>query len=86
MEELKITRDLKKIVDNYDVKDGLVSMFNDKMYKLYKKRILFPISLKQIISEKANIDYTNIPGQTKVADYDIEIAKFNCNLSAEVKK
>ena len=41
-------------------------MFNDKMYKLYKKRILFPISLKQIISEKANIDYTNIPGQTKV--------------------
>ena len=56
-------------------------MFNDKMYKLYKKRILFPISLKQIISEKANIDYTNIPGQTKVADYDIEIAKFNCNLS-----
>ena len=82
----KITRDLKKIVDNYDVKDGLVSMFNDKMYKLYKKRILFPISLKQIISEKANIDYTNIPGQTKVADYDIEIAKFNCNLSAEGKE
>ena len=82
----KITEDLKKIVDNYDVKDGLVSMFNDKMYKLYKKRILFPISLKQITSAKANIDYTNIPGQTKVADYDIEIAKFNCNLSAEGKE
>lgn len=83
---VKITKDLKKIVDNYDVKDGLVNMFNDKIYKLYKKRILFPISLKQIISEKANIDYTNIPGQTKAADYDIEIAKFNCNLSTEGKE
>ena len=28
------------MADNYDDKDGLVSMFNDKMYKLYKKRIL----------------------------------------------
>ena len=82
----KIIKDLKKIIDTYDVSDGLINMFNDKLYKLYKKKMLFPISLKQLISEKANVDYTNIPGQVKVADYDIEIAKFNCNLTIEGKE
>jgi hypothetical protein len=48
--------------------------------------MLFPISLKQLISEKANVDYTNIPGQVKVADYEIEIQKFNCNLTTEGKE
>jgi len=83
---VKIIKDLKKIIDTYDVSDGLVNMFNDKLYKLYKKKVLFPISLKQLISEKANVDYTNIPGEVKVADYDIEIAKFNCNLTTEGKE
>ena len=82
----EVTDALKKIVKTYDIKDGLVNMFNDKIYKLYEKKILFPISLKQIISEKANVDYTNIPGQVKVSDYDIEIAKFNCNLTTEGKE
>jgi hypothetical protein len=82
----EITDALKKIVDTYDTSDGLVNMFNDKLYKLYKKKVLFPISLKQLISEKANIDYTNIPGQVKVADYEIEIQKFNCNLTTEGKE
>jgi len=82
----KIIKDLKKIIDTYDVSDGLINMFNDKLYKLYKKKVLYPISLKQLISEKANVDYTNIPGQVKVADYDIEIAKFNCNLTTEGKE
>ena len=83
---VNIIKDLKKIIDTYDVSDGLINMFNDKLYKLYKKKMLFPISLKQLISEKANVDYTNIPGQVKVADYDIEIAKFNCNLTTEGKE
>ena len=83
---VKIIKDLKKIIDTYDVSDGLINIFNDKLYKLYKKKVLFPISLKQLISEKANIDYTNIPGQVKVADYEIEIQKFNCNLTTEGKE
>ena len=83
---VKIINDLKKIIDTYSVSDGLINMFNDKLYKLYKKKVLYPISLKQLISEKANVDYTNVPGQTKVSDYDIEIAKFNCNLTPEGKE
>ena len=83
---VKIINDLKKIIDTYSVSDGLINMFNDKLYKLYKKKVLYPISLKQLISEKANVDYTNVPGQTKVSDYDIEIAKFNCNLTTEGKE
>jgi len=47
---------------------------------------MYPISLKQITSDKANVDYTNVPGQTKVSDYDIEISKFNCNLTTEGKE
>ena len=31
-------------------------MFNDKMYKLYTDKQMYPISLKQITSEKANVD------------------------------
>jgi len=83
---VKVINDLKKIVETYDISDGLVSVFNDKLYKLYKKKVLYPISLKQLVTEKANVDYTNIPGQVKVADYDIEIAKFNCNLTIEGKE
>ena len=83
---VKIINDLKKIIDTYSISDGLINMFNDKLYKLYKKKVLYPISLKQLISEKANVDYTNVPGQTKVSDYDIEIAKFNCNLTPEGKE
>jgi len=83
---VKIINDFKKIIDTYSVSDGLINMFNDKLYKLYKKKVLYPISLKQLISEKANVDYTNVPGQTKVSDYDIEIAKFNCNLTPEGKE
>tara|TARA_B100001094_G_scaffold151602_1_gene146777 strand:- start:19 stop:1404 length:1386 start_codon:yes stop_codon:yes gene_type:complete len=83
---VKIINDFKKIIDTYSVSDGLINMFNDKLYKLYKKKVLYPISLKQLISEKANVDFTNVPGQTKVSDYDIEIAKFNCNLTPEGKE
>ena len=77
---------LKKIVDTYDVSDGLVNMFNDKIYKLYEKKIMYPISLKQITAEKANVDKNNVPGTIKVANFNIEIAKFNCNLTPEGKE
>ena len=82
----KIIKDMKKIIDTYDTSDGLVNMFNDKLYKLYTNKQMYPISLKQIISEKANIDYTNKPGTVKVANFNIEIAKFNCNLTTEGKE
>ena len=82
----KIIKDMKKIIDTYDTSDGLVNMFNDKLYKLYTSKQMYPISLKQIISEKANIDYTNKPGTVKVANFNIEIAKFNCNLTTEGKE
>ena len=81
-----VTDDLKKIVNTYDVSEGLVNMFNDKIYKLYEKKIMYPISLKQITAEKANIDKNNIPGTVKVANFNIEIAKFNCNLTSEGKE
>jgi len=83
---MKIINDLEKIVKTYDISDGLVNMFNNKLYKFYKDKILYPISLKQIIAEKANVDYTNVPGTVKVSDYDIQIAKFNCNLTTEGKE
>jgi len=82
----KITNDLKKIVETYDTTNGLVKIFNNKFYELYKKKIFYPISLKQIISEKANVDYANIPGTIKVKDYKIKILKFNCNLTTEGKE
>ena len=47
---------------------------------------MYPISLKQIIAEKANVDKNNVPGTIKAADYNIEIAKFNCNLTPEGKE
>ena len=78
-----LIKDLQKIVDTYDVSDGLINMFNNKIYKLYEDKILYPISLKQITAEKAKVEKNNVPGTIKVADYNIEIAKFNCNLSTE---
>ena len=83
---VKVINDLKKIVETYDISDGLVNMFNNKLYKFYKDKILYPISLKQIIAEEANVDYANIPGTIKVSNYKIEIEKFNCDLTTEGKE
>ena len=82
----KIIKDLQFCVDNYEVKDGLISMFNNKMYDFYKKKLLYPVSLKQLVSNKPSVDFANEPGKAKKAAYNIEIAKFNCNLSAEGKE
>ena len=82
----EITDALEKMVENYDASEGLLNMVNDKIYKLYKDGKMYPISLKQITSDKANVEKNNVPGQVKVAEYDIQIAKFNCNLSTEGKE
>ena len=80
---VEITNALEKMIETYDASEGLLNMVNDKIYKLFKAGKMYPISLKQITSDKANVEKNNIPGQVKVADYDIQIAKFNCNLSTE---
>jgi hypothetical protein len=82
----KVTNDLKKIVETYEISDGLVNMFNNKLYEFYKKKILYPISLKQLVTEKPSIDYANIPGTVNVEAYNIKISKFNCNLTTEGKE
>ena len=82
----QIISELQDIVDNYEVQDGLVEMFNNKIYEFYKSKLLYPISLKQLKSDIASIEYANEPGKIKVADYAIAINNFNCNLSAEGKE
>ena len=83
---VKVIKDLKKIVETYVISDGLVNMFNNELYKFYKKKILYPISLKQLVTEKPSIDYANIPGKINVSDYNIKIEKFNCDLTIEGKE
>lgn len=81
-----IAKELQDIVDTYELKDGLIQMFNNKIYQLYQDKLLYPISLKQLISDKPSIDYTNEPGKMKIASYNIEINNINCNLSDEGKE
>ena len=83
---VKVIKDLKKIVETYAISDGLVNMFNNELYKFYKKKILYPISLKQLVTEKPSVDYANIPGKINVSDYNIKIEKFNCDLTIEGKE
>lgn len=82
----EIISSLKEIVENYELKDGLVSMFNNELYSYYKKGLLYPISLKQLNSDKATVDYNNEPGKMKVAMYDIEIDRFNISLGGSGKE
>ena len=82
----EITKELQDIVDNYELKDGLIEVFNNKIYQLYQDKLLYPISLKQLISNTPSIDYTNEPGKIKVASYNIVIHNINCNLSTDGKE
>lgn len=81
-----IAKELQDIVDSYELKDGLLEVFNNKIYQLYLDKQLYPISLKQLVSDKPSIDYTNEPGKIKVASYSIEINNINCNLSTDGKE
>ena len=78
--ESMITRELRRIVDTYSVKDGLISMFNAKMYEFYNDKMLYPISLKQVVSKDATIEYNNRPNAKVVKDYNIQISNFICKL------
>ena len=82
----QIISELKDIVDTYEVKDGLAQMFNNKIYEFFKAKLLYPISLKQLTSSSAQIEYTNEPGRNTAANYNITINSFNCNLSATGKE
>lgn len=81
-----VIEELDKIVQTYDVKDGLIDYFNSKIYEYYKDKVLYPISLKQLTSEKANIELTNIPGKSQASAYEITISNFNCNFSENGKE
>lgn len=84
-QKLKISEELQTIVDNFDVKDGLVDMFNNKIYEFYKAKNLYPISLKQLVG-KPKVEYANEPGKVKIAHYNIEIGNFNLNLGPDGKE
>lgn len=81
-----IIKELNTIVENFSVKEGLIDMFNNKIYEMYKNKDLYPISLKQITSKKAKIEYTNEPNKVKVAYYVIIIKNININLSTKGKE
>ena len=81
-----IIDELNDIVENYEIFDGLSVMFNGKIYEFYTSGFLYPISLKQITSQRPTIELSNEPGKIKASDYDIEISKLNCNLSATGKE
>jgi hypothetical protein len=82
----EIENTLSDIVNNYDLKSGLIDVFNSKIYSYYKQKQLYPISLKQLANDKPSIDYTNIPGRSNIAAYDIEISNFNCSITGDAKE
>jgi len=60
-------------------KNTLISLFNNEIYSLYEKGILYPISLKQLKSS-AKIELSNTPEQ-EIHFYDIKINNFNLDFS-----
>jgi hypothetical protein len=79
-----ILTQLLNIVKNYEGSD-LVSAFNAKMYDLYKKKDLIPISLKQLTGEPKT-ELNNIPGANIPKDSDIVIKNLNCDMSLTSKE
>ena len=74
----QIVKRLNTIIDENNGED-LVKYFNYEIYDLYTKKLLFPISLKQI-SNTAKIEYSNEPGN-ELKFYNIQINKFNMNFT-----
>ena len=81
-----IINTLDEIVNTYDLQTNLTQIFNIKIYDYYKEGLLYPISLKQLSSPKATVEYTNEPGKTKAAHYNISIERFNVDLSPQGKE
>ena len=81
----KIVSSLSDIVKSYESSTGLIDLFNSKIYDYYKKKQLYPISLKQLASTPS-IDYNNEPGAMTIKLSDIVIKNFNCDLSLNSKE
>lgn len=83
----EIIKSLGKIVNDYDMSTGLVDLFNNKIYTYYKLNLLYPISLKQLVSSTPSVDYNNVPGTTgELHEYNISIGKFTVNMSEKGKE
>jgi len=80
-----IVNTLSEIVSKYEASDYLINSFNSKIYYYYKKKQLFPISLKQLVGPPS-IEYNNEPGAMAIKISDIVIKNFNCDLSLTGKE
>jgi len=80
-----IVNTLSEIVSKYEASDDLIGSFNSKIYDYYKKKQLFPISLKQLVGPPS-IEYNNEPGAMTIKINDIVIKNFNCDLSLTGKE
>ena len=76
-----VVSELNHIVDNFDVADGLIDMFNSRMYSFYQQGVMYPISLKKLASSSPTVELNNVPGASASKYYHIQINKFNCDLS-----
>jgi len=81
----KIVSTLSDIVNKYESSDYLINLFNSKIYEYYKKKQLYPISLKQL-TRTPSIDYNNEPGVMTLKLSNIVIKNFNCDLSLTGKE
>jgi hypothetical protein len=80
-----IVSTLSDIVNKYESSDYLIDLFNSKIYDYYKKKQLFPISLKQLVGSPS-IEYNNEPGAMTIKVSDIVIKNLNCDLSLNSKE
>lgn len=77
----EVQETLYKIVNEAEG-NNLINRFNSAIYRLFKKKYLVPVSLKQVTSKSYNLDYNNTPGE-EIPNYDVKISKFICNLKMD---
>jgi len=66
--------------------DLMISLFNKSMFDFYDDGLLYPISLKQITSNSAKVELTNVPGKSASTFDDISIKKIGLNLTKDNKE
>ncbi len=81
-----IVKSFDKIINALEGNE-LISIFNIKIYHLYKKGYLYPVSLKQVLNSKAKatVTYTNIPKEELTFD-EIAFDYFICNFKMDTKE
>lgn len=84
-EKTRIFKELNEIIKKFD-KDVLLLNINSYIYKEYQSKNFYPISLKQISGNKAQIEFTNIPDKNSIPLYDIDIEKIDLNLFNDSKE